>query len=43
MSRALGVTPRNVTALLDAFENGGYVTRGPHPDRSAGDAGRPHR
>ncbi|MGW5648768.1 MarR family winged helix-turn-helix transcriptional regulator [Saccharopolyspora sp. NPDC003752] len=36
ISRALGVTPRNVTALLDALEDGGYVTRGAHPtDRRA--------
>lgn len=29
-------TPRDVTALVDALEDGGWVTRGPHPtDRRA--------
>lgn len=32
----LGVTPRNVTALLDALEFGGHIARRPHPtDRRA--------
>lgn len=32
----LGVTPRNVTGLVDALEEGGYVTREKHPtDRRA--------
>ncbi|PKW12677.1 MarR family winged helix-turn-helix transcriptional regulator [Saccharopolyspora spinosa] len=36
ISRALGVTPRNVTGLLDALEDGGYVARRAHPtDRRA--------
>jgi DNA-binding MarR family transcriptional regulator len=33
---ALGVTPRNVTGLVDGLEETGYVTRRPHPvDRRA--------
>ncbi len=36
LSQALRVSPRNVTALLDALEAGGYVARGRHPtDRRA--------
>jgi DNA-binding MarR family transcriptional regulator len=36
LSQALGVTPRNVTGLLDALETDGFVARGPHPtDRRA--------
>jgi DNA-binding MarR family transcriptional regulator len=36
ISQALRVTPRNVTALLDALEEGGYVERRAHPaDRRA--------
>ncbi len=33
---ALSVSPRNVTGLVDALEDGGYVARRPHPtDRRA--------
>lgn len=33
---ALDVSPRNITALVDALESAGYVTRVPHPtDRRA--------
>jgi DNA-binding MarR family transcriptional regulator len=32
LADALGVTPRNVTGLVDALEETGYVRRGPHPD-----------
>lgn len=36
LSQALHCTPRHVTALVDALEDGGWVTRGPHPtDRRA--------
>jgi len=36
LADALGVTPRNVTGLVDALEGTGYVTRQPHPvDRRA--------
>lgn len=36
LSQALGVTPRNVTGLVDALEATGFVTRTPHPtDRRA--------
>jgi DNA-binding MarR family transcriptional regulator len=36
LSQQLRVTPRNVTALLDALEAGGFVIRMPHPsDRRA--------
>lgn len=36
LSRALGVTPRNVTGLVDALESTGFVARRPHPtDRRA--------
>lgn len=36
LSQALGVTPRNVTALLDALQTAGFVSRDPHPtDRRA--------
>ncbi|MQA75898.1 MAG: MarR family transcriptional regulator [Solirubrobacterales bacterium] len=36
LADALGVTPRNVTALLDALQAGGFVDRAPHPtDRRA--------
>jgi DNA-binding MarR family transcriptional regulator len=32
----LGVSPRNITGLVDALEAGGYVARSPHPsDRRA--------
>jgi DNA-binding MarR family transcriptional regulator len=36
LSQLLGVTPRNVTALVDALEAAGLVSREPHPrDRRA--------
>lgn len=36
LADALGVTPRNVTGLVDGMEETGYVTRQPHPtDRRA--------
>jgi DNA-binding MarR family transcriptional regulator len=36
LSQLLGVTPRNVTGLVDALEAGGFVVRAPHPtDRRA--------
>lgn len=36
LSQALKVTPRNVTGLLDALQEGGFVDRNPHPtDRRA--------
>ncbi len=36
LADALGTTPRNVTAMVDALEHGGLVTRLPHPsDRRA--------
>ena len=36
LSQALGVTPRNVTGLVDALEATGFVARTPHPtDRRA--------
>jgi DNA-binding MarR family transcriptional regulator len=36
LSRALGVTPRYVTMLVDALQADGWVVRGPHPtDRRA--------
>jgi DNA-binding MarR family transcriptional regulator len=36
LSQALECTPRHVTALVDALEANGWVTRGPHPtDRRA--------
>ncbi len=36
LADALGVTPRNVTGLVDGLEETGYVTRQPHPvDRRA--------
>lgn len=36
LAGALGVTPRNVTALVDALIDTGFVTRTPHPtDRRA--------
>lgn len=36
LADALGVTPRNVTGLVDALEGTGHVTRQPHPvDRRA--------
>ena len=36
LSEGLGVTPRNVTALVDALEQEGLVERQPHPtDRRA--------
>lgn len=36
LAAALGVSPRNVTGLVDALEAGGYVVRRPHPtDRRA--------
>lgn len=36
LSQALGVTPRNITGLVDALEATGFVTRRPHPtDRRA--------
>jgi len=36
LSQALNVTPRNITGLLDALQEGGFVERNPHPtDRRA--------
>ncbi|GAB3617747.1 MarR family transcriptional regulator [Okibacterium endophyticum] len=36
LSEALSVTPRNISGLVDALENHGYVQRSPHPsDRRA--------
>ncbi len=36
LAEALGVSARNVSALVDALEAGGYVARAPHPrDRRA--------
>lgn len=36
LSQALGVTPRNVTGLVDGLESTGFVVRAPHPtDRRA--------
>jgi DNA-binding MarR family transcriptional regulator len=36
LSQKLGCTPRHVTALVDALEAHGWVSRGPHPtDRRA--------
>ena len=36
LARALQVSPRNVTGLVDALEAGGFVRRSPHPtDRRA--------
>ncbi len=36
LATAIGVTPRNVTGLVDALEADGFVARGPHPgDRRA--------
>lgn len=36
LSEALSVTPRNISGLVDALENHGYVQRTPHPsDRRA--------
>jgi len=36
LSQALKVTPRHVTGLLDALQEGGFVERNPHPtDRRA--------
>jgi DNA-binding MarR family transcriptional regulator len=36
LADALGVTPRNVTGLVDGLEDTGYVARRPHPvDRRA--------
>lgn len=36
LSKALGVTPRAITGLVDALTEGGFVTREPHPrDRRA--------
>ncbi|QBX55415.1 MarR family transcriptional regulator [Nocardioides seonyuensis] len=36
LSAALGVTPRNVTGLVDGLVSSGHVTREPHPtDRRA--------
>ncbi|WP_210408152.1 MarR family winged helix-turn-helix transcriptional regulator [Allokutzneria sp. NRRL B-24872] len=32
LADALNVTPRNVTALVDALEEAGFVARDPHPD-----------
>ncbi|MGY1887377.1 MarR family winged helix-turn-helix transcriptional regulator [Blastococcus sp. SYSU DS0753] len=31
LATALGVTPRNITGLVDALEERGYVRREPHP------------
>jgi DNA-binding MarR family transcriptional regulator len=36
LARALQVSPRNITGLVDALESSGYVARGDHPtDRRA--------
>ena len=36
LADALGVTPRNITGLVDGLVDGGLVTREPHPtDRRA--------
>ena len=36
LATRLGVSPRNITGLVDALEAGGYVERSPHPsDRRA--------
>lgn len=36
LAEAIGVTPRNVTGLVDALQADGFVTRDPHPgDRRA--------
>ena len=36
LATRLGVSPRNITGLVDALEAGGYVKRSPHPsDRRA--------
>ena len=36
LAEALDVSPRNVTGLVDALEEGGFMTREPHPsDRRA--------
>lgn len=36
LATRLGVSPRNITGLVDALETGGYVVRSPHPnDRRA--------
>ncbi|WP_136707263.1 MarR family transcriptional regulator [Agromyces sp. H66] len=36
LATRLGVSPRNITGLVDALEAGGFVTRSPHPtDRRA--------
>jgi DNA-binding MarR family transcriptional regulator len=36
LAMSLGVSPRNITGLVDALEAGGYVVRSPHPsDRRA--------
>ncbi|WP_449282259.1 MarR family winged helix-turn-helix transcriptional regulator [Leucobacter sp.] len=36
LARALGVTPRSVSALVDGLESSGYLERRPHPgDRRA--------
>lgn len=32
LAEAIGVTPRNVTGLVDALESDGFVARGPHPE-----------
>lgn len=32
LASAMGVSPRNVTGLVDALEASGYVSRCPHPD-----------
>ncbi|GAA2811338.1 MarR family winged helix-turn-helix transcriptional regulator [Crossiella cryophila] len=32
LADALAVTPRNVTTLVDALEESGFVTRGAHPE-----------
>lgn len=32
LAEVLGVSPRNVTGLVDALEADGFVTRGRHPD-----------
>ncbi|MEU8798469.1 MarR family transcriptional regulator [Spirillospora sp. NPDC048819] len=36
LAAAIGVSPRNITGLVDALENDGFVARAPHPgDRRA--------
>ena len=43
ISTRLGVTPRNVTKLVDGLESEGLVKRHPHPDDRRGHAPLPYR